>query len=84
MTSAVPDSRTGIRLGSGRMAATTAALLFGLLGYSVPSNMLTPLLTSLESAYHITAVAAIWISLIALLSGAALVPSLCRLGDTLN
>jgi MFS family permease len=66
------------------MAATTAALLFGLLGYSVPSNMLTPLLTSLESGYHISAVAAIWISLIALLSGAAFVPSLCRLGDSLN
>jgi MFS family permease len=66
------------------MTATTAALLFGLIGYSIPSNMLTPLLTSLESSYHISAVAAIWISLIALLSGAAFVPSLCRLGDTLN
>lgn len=72
----------GIRLSSGRMTVVTAALLFALLGYSIPSNMLVPLLTSLEAAYHISAVAAIWISLIALLSGAAFVPTLCRLGDT--
>ena len=41
--------------------------------------MLVPLVTSLEAAYHISAVAAIWISLIALLSGASFVPTLCRL-----
>jgi MFS family permease len=82
MTSTV--STTGIRLSSRRMAVVTAALLFALIGYSIPSNMLVPLLTSLEASYRISAVAAIWISLIALLSGAAFVPSLCRLGDALN
>lgn len=78
------STTTGIRLSTRRMAVVTAALLFALIGYSIPSNMLTPLLTSLEAAYHVSAVAAIWISLIALLSGAAFVPSLCRLGDALN
>jgi MFS family permease len=74
----------GIRMSGRRMTVVTAALLFALLGYSVPSNMLVPLLTSLEASYHISAVAAIWISLIALLSGAAFVPTLCRLGDTMG
>ena len=74
----------GIRLSGSRMTVVTAALLFALLGYSIPSNMLVPLVTSLEAAYHISAVAAIWISLIALLSGAAFVPTLCRLGDTMG
>ncbi len=74
----------GIRLSPRRMTVVTAALLFGLIGYSVPSNMLVPLLTSLEGSYRISAVAAIWISLIALLSGAAFVPTLCRLGDTMG
>lgn len=66
------------------MSIVTAALLFGLIGYSIPSNMLIPLLTSLEASYGISAVAAIWISLIALLSGAVFVPTLCRLGDTMG
>jgi MFS family permease len=66
------------------MTVVTAALLFGLIGYSIPTNMLIPLVTSLEASYHISAVAAIWISLIALLAGAAFVPSLCRLGDTMG
>ncbi|HVT71107.1 MAG TPA: MFS transporter [Trebonia sp.] len=74
----------GIRLSARRMTIVTAALLFALIGYSVPSNMLVPLVTSLEAAYRISAVAAIWISLIALLSGAAFVPTLCRLGDTMG
>jgi MFS family permease len=74
----------GVRLSPGRMTVATAALLFGVAGYAIPSNMLLPLLTSLEAAYHISAVAAIWISLIALLSGAAFVPTLCRLGDTMG
>jgi MFS family permease len=74
----------GIRLTPRRMTVVTAALLFALIGYSIPSNMLVPLLTSLEASYGISAVAAIWISLIALLSGAAFVPSLCRLGDTMG
>ena len=78
---AVPQ---GVRLSSSRMTIVTAALLFALLGYSIPSNMLVPLVTSLETAYHISAVAAIWISLIALLSGASFVPTLCRLGDTMG
>ena len=62
-TMTVPE---GVRLSSGRMTVVSAALLFALLGYSVPSNMLVPLLTSLEASYRISAVAAIWISLIAL------------------
>jgi MFS family permease len=74
----------GIRLTPRRMTVVTAALLFGLIGYSIPSNMLVPLLTSLEASYRINAVAAIWISLIALLSGTAFVPTLCRLGDTMG
>jgi MFS family permease len=84
MTSTVTTTTTGVRLSTRRMGIVTAALLFALIGYSIPSNMLLPLLTSLEAAYHISAVAAIWISLIALLSGAAFVPSLCRLGDSLS
>jgi len=74
----------GVRLAPRRMTVVTAALLFGLIGYSIPSNMLVPLLTSLESSYHISAVSAIWITLIALLAGAAFVPTLCRLGDTMG
>jgi MFS family permease len=66
------------------MTVVAAALLFGLIGYAIPSNMLLPLLSSLEASYHISAVAAIWISLIALLSGAAFIPTLCRLGDTMG
>src|ERR1700752_4073777 len=83
-TTSITGITSGIRLSSRRMTVVTAALLFALLGYSIPSNMLVPLLTSLEAAYHISAVAAIWISLIALLSGAAFVPTLCRLGDTMG
>jgi MFS family permease len=75
---------TGIRLSPRRMTIVTSALLFGLIGYSIPSNMLVPLLTSLEASYRISAVAAIWISLIALLSGAAFIPTLCRLGDAMS
>jgi len=74
----------GVRLSSSRMTIVTVALLFALIGYSIPSNMLVPLLTSLESSYHISAVSASWITLIALLSGAAFVPTLCRLGDTMG
>lgn len=79
-----PTVNYGIRLTPGRMTIVTAALLFALIGYSIPSNMLVPLLTSLEVSYHVSAVAAIWISLIALVSGAAFVPTLCRLGDTMG
>ena len=74
----------GIRLSSNRMTLMTGVIVFALLGYSIPSNMLTPLLVELEAAYHISAVAAIWISLGGLLAGAAFVPSLCRLGDDLG
>jgi hypothetical protein len=35
----------GIRLSGRRMTVVTAALLFALLGYSIPSNMLVPLVT---------------------------------------
>jgi hypothetical protein len=51
----------GIRLNSNRMTLMTGVVVFALLGYSIPSNMLTPLLVELEAAYHISAVAAIWI-----------------------
>ncbi len=74
----------GVRLSPRRMTVVAAALLFGVASYAVPSNMLLPLLPSLETSYRISAVAAIWISLIALLSGAAFVPTLCRLGDTMG
>lgn len=74
----------GVRLSPRRMTVVAAALLFGVAGYAIPSNMLLPLLPSLETSYRISAVAAIWISLIALLSGAAFVPTLCRLGDTMG
>jgi MFS family permease len=83
-TTSTARANYGIRLSSRRMTVVTAALLFALTGYSIPSNMLVPQLTSLESAYQISAVAAIWISLIALLAGAAFVPTLCRLGDTMG
>ena len=66
------------------MTLMTGVIVFALLGYSIPSNMLTPLLVELEAAYNISAVAAIWISLAALLAGAAFVPTLCRLGDDLG
>ena len=49
----------GIRLTSNRMTLMTGVVVFALLGYSIPSNMLTPLLVELEAAYHISAVAAI-------------------------
>lgn len=81
---AVGTQPAGIRLTPRRMTVVTAALLLALIGYSIPSNMLVPLLPSLEASYHIGAVAAVWINLIALLSGAAFVPTLCRLGDTMS
>ncbi len=74
----------GVRLTPARMNVVTAALLLGVIAYTIPSNMLTPLLVSLEAAYHVSAVAAIWISLVPLLAGAALLPTLCRLGDTMG
>jgi hypothetical protein len=37
----------GIRLSGRRMTVVTAALLFALLGYSIPSNMLVPLVSVL-------------------------------------
>jgi MFS family permease len=74
----------GMRLTSNRMTLMTGVVVFALLGYSIPSNMLTPLLVELQVAYNISAVAAIWISLAALLAGAAFVPTLCRLGDDLG
>jgi MFS family permease len=72
------------RLTSDRMTVVTAVLVYALLSYSVTSNMLTPLLPRLERAYGVGHVTAIWISLVALLAGAVFVPSLCRLGDTLD
>jgi MFS family permease len=74
----------GMRLTSNRMTLMTGVVVFALLGYSIPSNMLTPLLVELQVAYNISAVAAIWISLAALLAGAAFAPTLCRLGDDLG
>jgi MFS family permease len=66
------------------MTLMTAVLVYGLLSYSLTSNMLVPLLPALEHSLHISAVTAIWVTLIALLAGAAFVPQLCRLGDTLG
>jgi len=73
-----------VRLTTGRMNLITAVIVYALLSYSLTANMLTPLLPGLERAYHADHVAAIWISLVTLLAGAAFVPSLCRLGDTLD
>ena len=83
-TAVGPPSTGGVRLSPRRMTVVTGALMLALIGYSIPSNMLVPLLPSLESSYHIGAVSAIWINLIALLAGAAFVPTLCRLGDTMS
>lgn len=73
-----------VRLTHNRMTILTAVLVYALMSYSITSNMLTPLLPNLEKAYNISPVAAIWITLISLLSGAAFVPTLCRLGDSLG
>ena len=75
---------TGIRISAGRMTLVTAVLVYGLLSYSLTSNMLVPLLPELERSFRIGAVTAIWVTLVALLAGAALVPQLCRFGDTLG
>jgi MFS family permease len=72
------------RLTPRRMTVATGVIVYALLSYSVTSNMLTPLLPELEKAYGIGHVTAIWISLVALLAGALFIPSLCRLGDTLD
>lgn len=66
------------------MTVATGVIVYALLSYSVTSNMLTPLLPELEKDYGIGHVTAIWISLVALLAGALFIPSLCRLGDTLD
>jgi hypothetical protein len=73
-----------VRLSTIRMDLVTGVIAYALLSYSVTSNMLTPLLPSLEHTYGVGPVAGLWISLVALLTGAALVPSLCRIGDTMD
>jgi MFS family permease len=66
------------------MSLVTGVLVYALLSYSITSNMLIPLLPELEHSYGISPVTAIWVTLVALLAGAACVPTLCRLGDTLG
>lgn len=78
------DAAFVCRLTPGRMSVATGVLVYGLLSYSLTSNMLTPLLPRLEQAYGVGHVSAIWISLIALLAGAVFIPTLCRLGDSLD
>lgn len=74
----------GIRVSPRHMTVMTAVLVYGLLSYSLTSNMLVPLLPALERSLRISPVTAIWVTLVALLAGAAFVPQLCRLGDTLG
>ncbi|MCT9137629.1 MFS transporter [Streptomyces violarus] len=64
----------------------TAAVLFvcTALAYAVATNMLTPLLPSLQQQYGIGPVAALWLTLSTLLGGALFVPSMCRLGDLMR
>ena len=84
-TGAAPGPElSGIRLSRRHMTVMTAVLVYGLLSYSLTSNMLVPLLPALERSLRISPVTAIWVTLIALLAGAAFVPQLCRLGDTLG
>jgi MFS family permease len=78
------EEHTGIRLSSRRMTLMTGVLAYAMLSYSITSNMLVPLLPALERSYHIGPVSAVWITLAGLLAGAAFIPSLCRLGDTLG
>jgi MFS family permease len=78
------EEQTGIRLSPNRMTLVTGVLAYAMLSYSVTSNMLVPLLPALERAYRVSAVTAVWITLTSLLAGAAFIPSLCRLGDTLS
>jgi MFS family permease len=66
------------------MSLVTGVLVYALLSYSITSNMLIPLLPALEHAYGTSPVTAVWVTLAALLAGAAFVPTLCRLGDTLG
>ncbi|MEU9737463.1 MFS transporter [Streptomyces sp. NPDC048002] len=66
------------------MNAVMVALTFALMAYTIPASMLAPLLPAIEKAYHVGAVAAVWISLVPLLAGAALTPSLSRLGDVMG
>jgi MFS family permease len=73
-----------VRLSRRHMTLLTGVLVYALLSYSITSNMLIPLLPELEHSLRISPVTAIWVTLIALLSGAAFVPALCRLGDTLG
>jgi MFS family permease len=54
------------------------------LAYAIATNMLTPLLPSLQQHYGIGPVAALWLTLSTLLGGALFVPSLCRLGDLMR
>jgi MFS family permease len=69
------------RISPRRTTAIVAIFVYAILGYAISTNMLVPLLPSVEKAYHVNAVAATWVTLATLLVGALVVPSLCRVGD---
>ncbi|HET6504456.1 MAG TPA: MFS transporter [Amycolatopsis sp.] len=66
-----------------RMTLVAAVFVYAILGYAISTNMLVPLLPSVEKAYRMNAVLATWVTLSTLLAGALFVPSLCRIGDLL-
>lgn len=68
----------------GRMNGAAALFVCAALAYAIATNMLTPLLPSLQQHYGIGPVAALWLTLSTLLGGALFVPSLCRLGDLMR
>jgi MFS family permease len=68
----------------GRTNAAAALFVSAALAYAIATNMLTPLLPSLQQHYGIGPVAALWLTLSTLLGGAIFVPSLCRLGDLMR
>ncbi|WP_326761627.1 MFS transporter [Streptomyces phaeochromogenes] len=66
------------------MNAAAALFVCTALAYAIATNMLTPLLPSLQQQYGIGPVAALWLTLSTLLGGALFVPSMCRLGDLMR
>jgi MFS family permease len=64
-----------------RMNAAAVLFVWTALAYAIATNMLTPLLPSLQRQYGIGPIAALWLTLSTLLGGALFVPSLCRIGD---
>ncbi|MFD9945336.1 MFS transporter [Nonomuraea sp. NPDC059023] len=66
------------------MTTVTVVVLYACLSIALTNNMLMPLLPSLEKAYHISAIAGIWITLVNQQAQAIFGPSLCRIGDNLD